>query len=140
MRLPLGSSERQRTNPLATAMRAFSFALAILFTLIGAPMPVTGHAGAQSSEDLDAFNRQVQQLYRAGKHTEALPIAEQYVAAARKRHGEEHTAYAEAISWLAVLLRATNRLAEAEPLMRRALAIEETVSYTHLTLPTTERV
>jgi tetratricopeptide (TPR) repeat protein len=106
-------------------MRAFSFALAILFALISAPIPVTGPAGAQSSEDLDARNRQVQQLYRAGKHTEALPIAEQYVAAARRRHGEEHTAYAEAISWLAVLLRATNRLAEAEPLMRRALAIEE---------------
>jgi CHAT domain-containing protein len=40
-------------------------------------------------------------------------------------HGADHPEYANALNNLAQLLQATNRLAEAEPLMRRALAIDE---------------
>ncbi|MFM9104166.1 MAG: tetratricopeptide repeat protein, partial [Cyanobium sp.] len=40
-------------------------------------------------------------------------------------YGTDHPATASALSNLAALLQATNRLAEAEPLMRRALAIDE---------------
>ena len=43
--------------------------------------------------------------------------------------GEIHPRVATALGNLAHLLQATNRLAEAEPLMRRALAIDEQ-SYT----------
>ena len=39
--------------------------------------------------------------------------------------GEPHLNYGSALSNLALLLQATNRLSEAEPLMRRALAIDE---------------
>ena len=42
-----------------------------------------------------------------------------------KSFGPEHPNVARDLNNLAVLLQATNRLAEAEPLMRRALAIDE---------------
>jgi tetratricopeptide (TPR) repeat protein len=42
-----------------------------------------------------------------------------------QRLGPEHPSTAAALNNLAALLQATNRLAEAEPLMRRALAIDE---------------
>ena len=108
-------------------MRTLYFTLAIVFeaALVGAPLLAPGPTNAQTNDDLAALNQQVQQLYQAGKYAEALPIAERYVSAAKQRHGEGHTEYAKAISWLAVLLRANNRPAEAEPLMRRALAIDE---------------
>ena len=87
---------------------------------------VTGDAAyAQSDADLQALNQQVEQLHRAGKYDAATRIAEQYVAAARKRHGEQHTEYAKAILWLGRLLVATNRHVAAEPLFRRALEIDE---------------
>jgi hypothetical protein len=41
-------------------------------------------------------------------------------------YGENYPNVAIGLSNLAQLLQATNRLAEAEPLMRRALAIDET--------------
>ncbi len=40
--------------------------------------------------------------------------------------GPDHPNVAVGLNNLAQLLKATNRLAEAEPLMRRALAIDET--------------
>ena len=75
--------------------------------------------------DLLSFTDRLQQLHEAGNYPEGLRIAEQYVVAARKRHGEEHPDYVTAISWFAVLLRDANRFSEAEPWLRRALAITE---------------
>ena len=68
---------------------------------------------------------QVSRLHSQGKYAEAVPLAERYVALARQKHGEEHTEFATAISWLAGLYRAQGRYAEAEPLYKRALAIRE---------------
>jgi tetratricopeptide (TPR) repeat protein/CHAT domain-containing protein len=84
-----------------------------------------GINGDVSSVDLKTLKKQIQQLYQADKYAEALPIAEKYATATKKRYGKEHTAYASAIDWLARLLDDTNQLAEAEPLYRRALSIYE---------------
>ena len=43
-----------------------------------------------------------------------------------KSYGPDHPDVARDLNNLAQLLQATNRLGEAEPLMRRALAIDET--------------
>ena len=45
------------------------------------------------------------------------------LAIAEDAYGPDHPAVARDLSNLAVLLYATNRLSEAEPLLRRALAI-----------------
>jgi tetratricopeptide (TPR) repeat protein len=52
-------------------------------------------------------------------------MAERYVALARQKHGEEHTEFATAISWLAFVYDAQGRYAEAASLYKRALLITE---------------
>jgi DNA-binding NarL/FixJ family response regulator len=46
-------------------------------------------------------------------------------AGARQKHGEEHTEFATAMSWLAYIHRAQRHYAEAEPLYKRSIAILE---------------
>ena len=117
-----------------------SFLLPILFAIALTPAP----AYAQSPRDaeLDALYSRISALYRAGKYDEAVPLAEQYVATAKMRYGENAPLYAVGLSWLSRLhqriqlseledlnklaqLLQANRLAEAEPLLRRDLAIHE---------------
>ena len=83
---------------------------------------------AQSNEDLGTLNQQIAELYQAGKFDEAIPIAERALALAQKLHGSEHPGLATGLNNLAALLLQTNRLAEAEPLMRRALQTDEAAS------------
>ena len=83
---------------------------------------------AQSSgalDETDILYQQVNRLYKAGKYKEAIPVAERYVAAAKKRFGKQHTRYATAIAWLGVLYQSQGRYLEAEPLYKRDLAIGE---------------
>src|SRR5262249_41018291 len=82
-------------------------------------------AHAQSDSELRALINQMDELYRAGKFNEAVPLAQRYADAMKVRHGPEHAEYSTALNNLAQLLQATNRYSEAEPLMRRALAIDE---------------
>jgi tetratricopeptide (TPR) repeat protein len=65
-------------------------------------------------------------LYEAGKYGEAIPIAEQYLAMAAARYGEQHRLYATGLGYLAILRQAQDCFAGAEPLIKRALAITET--------------
>jgi tetratricopeptide (TPR) repeat protein len=99
--------------------------LALVCGLLVAMGPAPSRAQVQSDPELTALNTQVIELYRAGKFTEAIPLAQRYAEAMKARHGSEHAEYATALNNLALLLKATNRLSEAEPLMRRALAIGE---------------
>ena len=66
---------------------------------------------AQGADDLAALQGQVSQLYSQGKYAEALSLAERYVAAARQKHGEEHTEFATAIAWKGFVLVAQGRYA-----------------------------
>jgi CHAT domain-containing protein len=75
--------------------------------------------------ELETLSSRVAALYRQGKFFEALPLAERYETDAKALYGENAPKYATALSWLATLLQATNRLAEAELRFRRALAISE---------------
>ena len=76
-------------------------------------------------DDFGALQRQIGDLFHKGKYSEAGPIAERYVALARKRLGEEHREFAVASSWLAYIYQAQGRYAEAEPLFKRTLVIVE---------------
>ena len=69
----------------------------------------------------------INRLYEAGKSAEAIPLAEQAIALAKSRFGEEHTDVAKAVGWLGVLLTVQGRFDDAEPLLKRALAIREKV-------------
>jgi tetratricopeptide (TPR) repeat protein len=80
---------------------------------------------AQGTDELASLRTQVSQLHSQGKYAEAIPIAERYVALARRKHGDNHNEYATAIAWLAYVYKAQGRYADAEPLFKRSLAISE---------------
>ena len=77
---------------------------------------LAGPAQAQGQNDLARLNAEIGRLHGQGKYAEALPIAQRYVELARKKYGEDHPAFAAAISWLASIYQDQGRLAESEPL------------------------
>jgi tetratricopeptide (TPR) repeat protein len=85
----------------------------------------------QLAEELDEVNLlwPTGGLARVAEHQAAFAVALKWRQLALEqidhRLGPNHPATASALNNLAALLQATNRLAEAEPLMRRALAIDE---------------
>jgi CHAT domain-containing protein/tetratricopeptide (TPR) repeat protein len=105
---------------------AYAARLLALMVLAGMAwgIALTG-ADAQGDDELARLRSEVNRLYEQGKSTEAFPAAEQYVALARQKHGEEHTEVASALYWLGSVYRAEGRYAGAEPLYKRGLAIYE---------------
>jgi len=80
----------------------------------------------KDDEEVAALTSQIAALDAAGNYLEAIPLAERYAQIVKARHGEGHPSYAAALTALAVLLlNKANRLAEAEALLRSALAIYE---------------
>src|SRR5262245_38181560 len=86
--------------------------------LFAGAMHPAGPALAESNAELDALNEQVHQLYQAGKHQEAIPVARRQVEVAEKSHTPNHRNIAIALNNLAEVLRLTSRFDEAEPLFR----------------------
>ncbi len=97
--------------------------LPVLFAIALSPRPA--FAQSPSDAELKAMSSRVVELYQAGKYDQAIPLAERYAASTAARYGQNAPEYASALNNLVLLLRAMNLLAEAEPLMRRALAIDE---------------
>jgi tetratricopeptide (TPR) repeat protein len=64
------------------------------------------------------------ELYRSqGDYVKAEPLCREALAIRKQTLGDAHPDYAGSLNNLALLLQATNRLAEAEPLMRRSVII-----------------
>src|SRR5688572_7129135 len=105
-------------------MRHLRFGLAIVLTLA---VSIVGQnsARAQSGDELDALNAQVNQLYQAGKFSEAIPIAQQALALAERLNGPDHPTVVVTLGNLAVLHLLQGRYAEAEPLYKRSVGVLE---------------
>src|SRR5688572_4592952 len=82
---------------------------------------------AWGQEDAEALTKQVSELFEQARYDEALPLAERYAELIKAQHGENHQKYMDALSDLARLLQAVNRLAEAETHYRKVVAIGETI-------------
>ncbi len=78
-----------------------------------------------TQSEIDALNKRVEQLRQSGKQAEAIAAAKQALSLTERRYGANHVATAAALTRLAELLIAQKRYAEAEPLLKRALAIHE---------------
>ena len=100
-----------------------SFLLAVLFA-IALNLPPATAKPLGDTEFLAVISRVVA-LYKAGKYDEAIPLAREFVAGTKARFGESSIDHATALHYLANLFRLTNRFAEAEPLYRSALNIQE---------------
>jgi tetratricopeptide (TPR) repeat protein len=79
---------------------------------------------AQKS-DVSALTAQISELSRAGKTSQAIPLAQRLLANMEKAHGPVDRDVAAALNNLALLYENQGRDADAEPLYRRALAILE---------------
>ena len=87
---------------------------------------------------MTARNAQIAELSRAGKYSEAIPVAQRLLADMETAHGPVHRDVAASLNNLALLYGDQGRDADAEPLYKRALTILEKV--TRLAIATVERL
>ena len=98
-------------------------ALTLWLTLIGGVSLMTP-VSAQKT-DAAARSAEIAELSRAGKYSEAIPLAQRLLADMEKAHGPDHRDVAVALNNLALLYGNQGRDAEAEPLYQRALSVME---------------
>ena len=76
-------------------------------------------------DEAAALSARVVELYRAGKYSEAIPLAQRALSIREKTRGPNHPDVVTALHNLAGLYDEQGRYAEAEPLYKRSLAILE---------------
>jgi CHAT domain-containing protein/tetratricopeptide (TPR) repeat protein len=92
---------------------------------VGLILTVSRPACAQNSADAVALSEQVERLYKQGRYSDAIPLAQRAVRIRETALGANHPDVAQALNNLAILYQAQGLLADAEPLYKRALAINE---------------
>jgi CHAT domain-containing protein/Tfp pilus assembly protein PilF len=80
-----------------------------------------------SAQGVAARGAHIEELSRAGKYSEAIPLARQLLADMEKAHGPVDRDVAGALNNLALLYSDVGNDAEAEPMNKRAIAIMEKV-------------
>jgi hypothetical protein len=95
-----------------SSLRAAALMVLVVCAVVVAPIT----AKAQQSDDLDALNRQVEQLFQAGKYSEATDIAKRELAVAERQFGPDDAKIGAALNNLAALYRAQGRYAECHKL------------------------
>lgn len=97
----------------------------ILEIFLAAGILCTVSCVAAESESWETLNANVVALYRQGKSTQALPLAQEALEVARLTYGIEDPSVATSLNNLAALYHSLGRYEEAEPLYKQALAIDE---------------
>jgi CHAT domain-containing protein/Tfp pilus assembly protein PilF len=87
---------------------------------------LSASSSAQAGE-VAATSARIDELSRAGKYSEAVPLAQRQLETLEKKYGPFNGDVAGALNNLALLYGDLGRDAEAEPLLRRAIAILEKV-------------
>jgi CHAT domain-containing protein len=125
----------QRKTQGCIRLVSWSITAAITFDLlVNIPAQVTGQSqtppAAQHSAELQEakqLNKQVIELYNAGKYNEAVVLAKRALFITEKVLGKEHSDVATTLNNLAELYKAQGLHEKAEPLHMRSLAIYEKV-------------
>jgi tetratricopeptide (TPR) repeat protein len=111
--------------PRACRRRLFSRSLlAVLLYLLQPGPPLIADEQDDGAKVL-SLNKQVIELYQAGKFSEAIPIAQEFLELCEKAVGPNHPGTAYALNNLATLYYSMGDYAKAEPLAQRALQINE---------------
>ena len=108
-------------------MRESKICAVLAVTLVAAAttLPADAPSPARSGSAAVELSQQIDQLYKAGKYSEALPLALKHLELCEKTLGPEYPETATSLNGLAVLYRAMDDYAKAEPLFQRALKIRE---------------
>jgi CHAT domain-containing protein/Tfp pilus assembly protein PilF len=80
---------------------------------------------AASLREAIALNKRIGELSKAGKFSEAIPLARNVLATTEKAFGPDDPTVAASLNNLAMLYVNQGRYADAAPLFKRALAIKE---------------
>lgn len=108
-----------KTLRSASALLALALIAQALFLISNTP------ARADSADQFAAFSLEIPELAAKGEMGEAVALAERYVTLARETSGEDSLEYATAATWLGWLYKKQQRYADAEALLKQALAIRE---------------
>lgn len=95
-------------------------------------------APAAMAADWQALNAKVTELYQQAKYDEAMLVAQEALAAARKNYGQKAPETALSLNNLAMLSKVQKKYAEAEKLYLEALSISEGIvgkEHPDLTIP-----
>ena len=102
--------------------------IASLVSVLFLALVLLTSGGTTASGQLDEqqeWSRRIQELRKAGKQADAIALAEEYREKVKEGYGSEHPRYAIVLKALANILQNTDRIEEAESLMRQALEIDE---------------
>lgn len=110
-----------RTMRSAPALLAVALIAQSFFYVPGSP------AQAETPADFSEISREIPALAASAKLDEAAALAQRYVAEAGAKSGEDSAEYATALTWLGWVYKQQQRYADAEPLLKQALAIRERV-------------
>ena len=83
------------------------------------------HSQENDLQKAKSLNQQLIKLYRQGRYSEAIPIAEKAQVIYEKALGPDHPHVATSLNNLAALYDSLGDYAKAEPLLKRSLAICE---------------
>jgi tetratricopeptide (TPR) repeat protein len=95
--------------------------IAVFFLSVTAAPVFAQGAGS----DWETLNKEVKDLYRAGKYDRALVVAKKALQLAERNVGPNHPDVATSLNNLAALYKIQGQYSGAEPLYKRSLAIEE---------------
>ena len=120
----------------AFALHIFTFIVAALFSGDAhaqdrSPAAETGQAHMRPAEaatrrpEVERLNRGADELRKSGKYEEALSLAREALAITLDKDGRDSLAAARALTRVADIYFEVHNYAEAEPLYRRALEIDE---------------
>ena len=106
--------------------RAFAphIPLAVFLGLVVA-VGITVKSAHSQTKEADALYVQQERLYKQGRYTEAISLAQRILAIREKSLGPNHPDVAISLNNLASLYQDQGRYADAEPLYKRSLAIRE---------------
>jgi esterase/lipase superfamily enzyme/Tfp pilus assembly protein PilF len=94
------------------------------FVVLAVIISLSAPSAAETNGEA-ALDARVEELYRMGKNSEAIPLAERALAVHENAVGPDHPDVARSLNNLAALYQNQGRYADAEPLYMRALAIRE---------------
>jgi tetratricopeptide (TPR) repeat protein len=109
---------------LSPRANGFLFCTAVLACLF---LNAFAFAALDQSQDLSALRRQIEELRRAAKFPEAIPLAEKALTLSEASSGPEHPDTAKSLNDLGSLYASTGDFAKAQPLYERALRIDEKI-------------
>jgi tetratricopeptide (TPR) repeat protein len=105
-------------------MKALKASICVAVTALALSLSL-GAASWAGEDEASALSAQMKELYRAGKYTEALPLAQKSLALREQEFGPDDANVAMPLNDLGTIHYNLGQYAVAEPLYKRSLAIRE---------------